>query len=437
MSSSALLEINRLKIPVTTIFTTHATILGRYLAMNDTSFYEHLPFYNWEEECIKFNIEPEVKLERSAAHKAHVFTTVSQVTGKECKYLLEKEPHSILPNGLNISRFSVLHEFQNLHLEYKLKIHRFVIGHFFESNVFDLDKTLYFFTSGRYEYKNKGFDLALEALARLNWKMKNINSDKTIVMFIVTKTPYHTMNPKALQNRALIHEIEQICKAIVSKIEDRLFYEVTSSDGQKFPDIKNFLDDYWLLRLRKTLQVWKSSQLPLIVTHNLEGDDKDEILKMLRTCQLFNSHHDKVKIVYHADFITTTNPLFSLDYSQFIRGCHLGIFPGYYEPWGYTPLECIASGVPAITSDLAGFGDYVTNTINNPEKKGIYVVRRNEKSYEESAQQLANYLFDFTSMDRRDRIAQRNETESISIRFAWKELYKYYINAYKLALKNS
>jgi len=149
-------------------FTTHATQLGRYLAMNSSTFYDHLPFFDADAEAARYNVEPQYKIERAAAHGAHVFTTVSDVTATECKHLLGREPKPVLPNGLNIQRFERLHELQNLHSQYKNQIHEFTTGHFFPSYTFDLDNTLYFFTSGRYEYRNKGFDLFLEALARLN-----------------------------------------------------------------------------------------------------------------------------------------------------------------------------------------------------------------------------------------------------------------------------
>jgi glycogen synthase len=115
------------------VFTTHATMLGRYLAMNDSRFYEHLAFYNWEAEALKFNVKSIVDIERASAHGAHVFTTVSELTGRECTHLLGRTPDLILPNGLNIHRFEALHHIQNQHLQYKEKIHDFVMGHFFQS----------------------------------------------------------------------------------------------------------------------------------------------------------------------------------------------------------------------------------------------------------------------------------------------------------------
>jgi glycogen(starch) synthase len=435
MVGTAIPEIRYDQLPISIVFTTHATMLGRYLAMKDGSFYDHLPYFDWAAEAKHFNIEPQVHIERAAAHGANVFTTVSDVTAKECTYLLGRTPDMILPNGLNIERFTALHEFQNLHKEYKDKINQFIIGHFFQSYKFDLDKTLYFFTSGRYEYTNKGFDLTLEALARLNWKMKEAGLDVTVVMFFITKQPFHTINPLVLQSRAVMEEIRHTCDSIADQVHERLFEASTSSEDLKMPDLSKFVDEYWKLRLRRNLLSWKSSELPIVVTHNLVYEQHDDILNFLRHSNLINNAHDKVKIVYHPDFISSSNPLFGMDYTQFVRGCHLGVFPSYYEPWGYTPLESIASGVPTVTSDLSGFGDYVLNNIDDNEEKGIYVVNRTTNSYHESAEQLATQLFEFVQQSRRERISQRNRAENSSEHFDWQNLGIYYDKAYRLAFQ--
>lgn len=435
MASTALPGIRKEGLAVSTVFTTHATMLGRYLAMNDPNFYENLAFYDWQKEAKKFNIEPSVQIERAAAHGSHVFSTVSEVTGKECTHLLGRDVDVIVPNGLNIERFTALHEFQNLHQEYKRKIHNFVMGHFFQSYSFDLDNTLYFFTSGRYEYKNKGFDLTLEALARLNWRMQQEGIDKTIVVFFITKQPYQSINPQVLQSRTVMEEVKETCKAIEEQMGKRLFYAAAASEDYRVPSLNDFIDDYWKLRLRRTLQSWKSPFLPSIITHNLVNDSKDEILNFLRKSNLVNNPHDKVKVVYHPDFISPISPLWGMEYGQFVRGCHLGIFPSYYEPWGYTPLECVASGVPTATSDLSGFGDYVLQHMTDLEEQGIYVVNRRGKGFEEAATQLTNYLFNFALQDRRERIAQRNRVEDCSVNFGWKYLTMYYEKAYSLALQ--
>ncbi len=425
----------RYQLPVKIVFTTHATMLGRYLAMNDPLFYEYLPFYDWEKEAAHFNISARVRIERAAAHGSHIFTTVSDVTDQECEHLLGRKCDVIVPNGINIERFEALHEFQNLHLEYKKKIQQFVMGHFFQSYSFDLDKTLYFFTSGRYEYRNKGYDLTLEALARLNWKMKAAGLDTTVVMFLVTKKPFESVNPRVLHSRAVMEEIRQTCEQIQKQIGNRLFNATAASKDHRLPELNDFIDDHMRLKLRRTLQSWKSRHLPSIVTHNLYDDDKDEVLNFLRSSKLLNSAEDRVKIVYHPDFISSTNPLFGIDYTQFVRGCHLGIFPSYYEPWGYTPMECTASGVPAVTSDLSGFGDYVLKSMPDHNARGIFVIDRRHGDYNKSADQLADLLFDFVMLSRRDRITQRNIVESSSVFFDWEYLAYHYEDAYQQALQ--
>ena len=435
MTGVAIPELRRLQVPVHLLFTTHATLLGRYLAMNDANFYDHLMWVNWEAEARKFNIEPAVCMERAAAHGSHVFTTVSELTVRECIYLLDRIPDAVLPNGLNIERFVALHEFQNLHQQYKGKIHEFVMAHFFQSYSFDLDKTLYLFTSGRYEYHNKGFDLTLEALARLNHRLQESGLEGQVVMFFITKRPFTSINPQVLERRAMLDEVHETCRAIEQQVGERLFYAAAASQDHKLPELGAMVDDYWKLRYRRTLQSWKTNALPPVITHNLVNDQDDDILDFLRRANLLNNRHDRVKMVYHPDFVSPASPLLGMEYGQFVRGCHLGVFPSYYEPWGYTPLECVARGVPAITSDLSGFGDYVLQTIPDPEQKGIFVVHRQEKSFDESAEELTEMLWQFVLLSRRERIMQRNAVESSAELFDWKNLRVHYDRAYGLALE--
>ncbi len=435
MAGLPILDIMRDKMPVKTIFTTHATQLGRHLAINSPLFYAHLPFFKWEDEAIKFGVETEASIEYYCAQSCDVMTTVSDVTARECKHLLRRNPDVILPNGLNIQRFEALHEFQNLHSQHKEQIHEFVMGHFFNSYSFDLNNTLYFFTSGRYEYKNKGFDLTLEALVHLNHQLKQEKSDLTVVMFFVTKREFYSIKPEVLQSRAVMEEIRQTCEAIQRQVGKRLFFESTIRKDHRLPELNDFVDEYWALRYRRTIQSWKSSKLPLPVTHKLVNEEHDEILQFLVRRDLLNREEDKVKIVYHPDFINSTSPLFGMDYGQFVRGCHLGIFPSYYEPWGYTPLECMASGVPSVTSDLSGFGDYLMRNMPDHEKGGMFVVERGKRTFDWSAKQLAAFLYKFLQQDRRSRIMQRNNVENYSSAFDWENLIKHYDDAYQLALQ--
>ena len=436
MAALPILDIRRDELNLSTVFTTHATMLGRYLAGSEPSFYDKLDKYDWKKESTRFGILPQVTIERFCANKADCFTTVSEVTGAECTHLLGKKPDVITPNGLNITRYAAYHEVQNRHEKYKDKIHEFVIGHFFSSYNFDLDNTLYFFTSGRYEFKNKGYDLTLKALKWLNKAMLDEGINKTVVMFFITKRPTWSINPEVLESRGVMQEIKRNCESIEKQLGERLFYAATSStDEFRLPDLNSLIDDYWKLRYRRTIQSWKTKSWPIIVTHNLVNDIEDDILKYLRTEQMINSPMDRVKLVYHPDFIESTNPLFGMDYGQFVRGCHLGIFPSYYEPWGYTPLECIARGVPAVTSDLSGFGKYVQSFEEDREETGVYVLNREGHNEAKEVERLGRYLLHFVKSNRRFRLLQRNKLEDFSENFDWKLLLEHYREAYEFSVK--
>lgn len=129
--------------------------------------------------------------------------------------------------------------------------------------------------------------------------------------------------------------------------------------------------------------------MPPICTHNVNDDVTDPILNALRRCRLFNDRYDRVKVIFHPEFLRSTSPLLPMDYEEFVRGCHLGVFPSYYEPWGYTPAECTVMGVPNISTNLSGFGCFLEEHVADPPSYGIYVVDRRHKSAEESCQQLA------------------------------------------------
>ncbi|MCC6580720.1 MAG: glycogen/starch synthase [Phycisphaeraceae bacterium] len=418
--------------PGSTVFTTHATLLGRYLAMHDDDFYGHLPFYEPFTEAKHFNVDAQFRIERAAAHGSHVFTTVSDLTAAECRYLLGRNPDVLLPNGLNIQRFAAIHEFQNLHRLYKEKLHDFTIGHFYPSYSFDLDNTLYFFTSGRYEFRNKGFDLTIEALARLNHLMREAKTGTTVVMFFITRRPVKSINVAALSTNAMRSEFRSVTDAIRDQIGDRLFRAVAAG---RIPDLNGLVDEYWLLRLRRMIHAWRRIMPPGIVTHDLADDTNDDMLNALRRCKLWNQQENPVKVIYHPDFITPSNPLFGLDYDQFVRGCHMGIFPSYYEPWGYTPLECVALGIPAITSDLSGFGSYLSQVLPDHGTRGLYIINRHQRNWYESADQLAHILFQFVQMNRRQRVDLRNAVEAFSEHFDWENLGKHYHEAHALALE--
>lgn len=432
MGGLGCMRIKHLNLPVATVFTTHATLLGRYLCTDNPDFYAKLPWINPDHAAGHYNIYARYCIERGATHSADVFTTVSDITGLEAEKLLARRPDVITPNGLNIQKFAALHEFQNLHKHYKEVIHQFVAGHFFPSYHFDLDRTIYIFTSGRYEYRNKGMDLFIESLARLNHWLRAGGIPITVVAFIITKAPYKNINVDVLRSQMMFDELSKMCEGITEEMGHSLLHAVSQG---RLPERGELMTEEAIVKLKRGMHAWRTWKQPPIVTHDLWDDAKDSVLQQLRQCQLFNARHDAVKIVFHPDFVSATSPLVGLDYDQFVRGCHMGVFPSYYEPWGYTPMECVASGVPAVTSDLAGFGSYVLQNVQDPNAKGLFIVGRRYASFDQSAHQLTEALFNFCLKDRRARIEMRNRTERLSEYFDWSNLITHYTEAHKQAMQ--
>jgi glycogen(starch) synthase len=423
--------LRRERVPIGAVFTTHATLLGRYLASSDEQFYEHLPFYDQAREAAHFAVKAQHGIERACAHGADVFTTVSQITGEECTHLLGRTPDLVLPNGLNIDRYNVGHEFQTMHAQFKDRIHTFCMGHFFPSYSFDLNKTLYVFTSGRFEPRNKGFDVCLEAMARLNAELKAADLGVTVVFFIVSQRGTRSINPQLLQRRGVLAELRDVCDHITSDLGEKLFKHAAAG---KRVSLDRLVDEYWRLRYRRTQHAMRTDQAPPVITHVLHNEHDDPVLSQIRSLWITNRADDPVKVVYHPEFISPVSPLWGIEYEQFVRGCHLGIFPSAYEPWGYTPLECIAMGVPAITSDLAGFGRYVAETMPDHDQWGLTVLKRRGRSFGDAAADLARELLAFCRLDRRGRIRVRNEVERRAWEFDWNNLGRAYDWSHDLAM---
>ncbi|KAF8566417.1 hypothetical protein P879_02814 [Paragonimus westermani] len=416
---------------VATVFTTHATLLGRYLCASSVDLYNNLPNFDLDKEAGDRNIYHRYCLERAAVHCAHVFTTVSKITGLESKYLLRREPDVITPNGLNVIKFAALHEFQNRHAMAKEKLNQFIQGHFYGHYDFDLDKTLYFFIAGRYEFQNKGADIFIEALARLNHQLKQAQSEITVVAFLIFPAHTNSFNVDSFHAQAIVKQLRETVNSIQGDMGHRLFEVCLRGRVPQGSDLLTQDDVY---RLKRCIYAAQRNNLPPICTHNVVQDNVDLVLCNLRRCRLFNDRHDRVKVIFHPEFLSSTNPLLPMDYEEFVRGCHLGVFPSYYEPWGYTPAECTVMGIPSVTTNLSGFGCFMEEHVEDPKSYGIYVIDRRFQNCEDSIQQLTRYLYEFCQYSRRQRIVLRNRTERLSELLDWKNLASYYRRARLTAL---
>jgi glycogen(starch) synthase len=420
------------RVDFATIFTTHATLVGRSLSAANIDLYDQISQFDAEVVAKEHGILPRFQIERAAAQAADTFTTVSEITAEEAANFLGRAPEVLLPNGLNVERAAAPHEFQNLHQECKERIHDFVRGHFFPSYTFDLERTLYVFTAGRYEYRNKGLDVFIDSLYELNRRLRARSEGVTVVAFIITRAPYRGPNVEALNRQAMFHELRQTCEEIKEDMGRTLFDTVSTG---RLPTTEDLLDEYARVRLKRMMHAWRQGPPPTIVTHDLDDDAGDPVLLHLRRRRLLNLPDDPVKVVFHPEFITSTSPILGMEYDDFVRGCNLGVFPSYYEPWGYTPLECVVRGVPAVTSDLAGFGAYLMENYPDHDANGMFVARRRHVSLETTVYQVAGWLHMLTRMPLRDRIAMRNRTEQHADHFDWTRLGRCYRTARAAAFK--
>lgn len=259
----------------------------------------------------------------------------------------------------------------------------------------------------------------------------------TVVAFMIFPARTNNFNVDSLRGQAIAKQLRDTTAEVQEQMGKRMFeialrlVKLFMTGGLnnllvfcsgKVPTANDLLVGDDIVKLKRCIYAAQRTGLPPICTHNIVDDHLDPVLSHLRRCQLFNNRHDRVKVIFHPEFLSSTNPLIGMDYEEFVRGCHLGVFPSYYEPWGYTPGECTVMGIPSITTNLSGFGCFIGEHVADPMSYGIYIVDRRFKSPEESVQQLAQYMYDFATLSRRQRIIQRNRTERLSDLLDWRNL---------------
>uniref|UniRef100_A0A3B5Q4F3 Glycogen [starch] synthase n=1 Tax=Xiphophorus maculatus TaxID=8083 RepID=A0A3B5Q4F3_XIPMA len=282
-------------IPMATVFTTHATLLGRYLCAGNVDFYNNLDKFNIDKEAGERQIYHRYCLERAAVHCAHVFTTVSQITAVEAKHMLHRKPDVVTPNGLNVKKFSAMHEFQNLHSTNKTRIQEFVRGHFYGHLDFNLDKTLFFFIAGRYEFSNKGADIFLESLSRLNYLLRVHRNDLTVVVFFIMPAKTNNFNVESLKGQAVRKQLWDTAHTVKERFGKKLYESLLTGN---IPDMNTILDRDDLTIMKRAIYATQRHSLPPVTTHNMLDDSEDPILFNVRRIGLFNSRNDRVKVPY-------------------------------------------------------------------------------------------------------------------------------------------
>jgi glycogen(starch) synthase len=434
LTGAGLLYLKARKVPVETVFTTHSTALGRTISGTGKEDIYNLVNKGLsdkrtvsDDKAREYNAIDRHTMERASAQHADIFTTVSDIAGRECEFILGRKPDIVLPNGLDMAKFPAMEELSGLHLNHRNHIRKFVTACLSPYHTINAEETLFFFMSGRFEFHNKGIDLFIDALGRLNKRLKQAKSNKTVIAFIWI--PCHTKNRRSdiMDSLALFEDIEEAIRKESKNLEERI---LNAFAQRKSVRGSNIIDENFVHEMKKaSLQIRKEGNPPISPFEV----DPNEITQALERNTLLNHPGDRVKVIYYPTYLSSTDGILGISYYNAIMGCHVGIFPSYYEPWGYTPLEAAALGCQSITTDLAGYGRFIKPKLGRDDYS-IMVVPREGKGYEESVACLEDLLFRIYSMTKRQRGQFKIKAKQLSMLADWKNLIKNYLKAYDMAL---
>lgn len=384
MTGLGLLYIKKYVPEIATIFTTHATSIGRSIAGNNKPLYDYFEGYNGNQMAAELNMQSKHSIERETAANVDCFTTVSEITARECKQLLDKPVDVVLPNGFEnnfVPKGALFTKKRKAARKRLLGIANALCGTSLG------DDTLIVSTSGRYEFRNKGIDVYIEAINRLR---NDRRLKKNVVAFI----------------------------------------DVPAWVGEARPDLQK--------RLASGGSFDTALPMPQL-THWLNNMDQDNVLGMMRRLGMNNGKDDKVKIVFIPSYLIGNDGIVNLPYYDVILGNDMCVFPSYYEPWGYTPLESIAFKVPCVTTDLAGFGLWVNSELGRYGElmDGVKVIHRTDGNYNDVADAIEETILEYSQFGSADVKKARASAEKLSKKALWSNFIKYYEQAYDIALQKA
>ncbi len=376
---------------IATIFTTHATSIGRSIAGNMKPLYDYMEGYSGDQMASELNMESKHSIEKQSAHRVDCFTTVSKITDRECAQLLEKKADVVLVNGFEddfVPKGAAFTAKRKEARRVMLGVAGQLLGRKFA------DDTIIVSTGGRYEFRNKGIDILLESLKRL---ADEPSLDRDVLAFI--NVPAWVKEPR-------------------KDLQDKLKANGEPEDNSQFSTPNFQLDTP-------------------VITHELYNMDDDKALSMIRAIGLNNRPESRVKVIFVPCYLNGDDGIFNLPYYDLLPGDDLAVYPSYYEPWGYTPLESVAFHVPTITTDLAGFGLWV-NSLKGEYSQledGVKVIHRTDSNWNEAADEIKNSILAFTKMDTKLVTELRRRAAAISKKALWDKFVKYYLEAYDIALR--
>ena len=366
---------------VATVFTTHATSIGRSICGNGKPLYDYMPGYFGDQMAGELNMQSKHSLEKAAAHAADAFTTVSEVTARECEQMLERRP-LVTPNAFEqnyVPKGAAFTALRQAARKRMLKVASALTGEHYP------DDTMIVATSGRLEMRNKGIDVYLDALSSLRDALGRVTSlHRKVVAFVLV--PAWMKSPRV-----------DLVENLAARKPHRLFDPV--------------------------------------ITHNLYNADSDPVYNRINALGIHNEPQDLVSVIDVPSYLNGNDGVFNMSYYDLLSGLDAAVFPSYYEPWGYTPLESAAFGVPTITTDLAGFGQWVLDNFgDDSDMSGVKVVHRTDGNYADTVQTVVSGLINLYMMEPKMMTTVRNGARKTSKAASWDNFINYYDNAYSQAL---
>ena len=364
---------------IATLFTTHATSIGRSIAGNHKPLYDYINEYNGDQMAYELNMVSKHSTEKIAAHIVDCFTTVSEITGIECEQLLEKKPDIITPNGFEDDFVPQGRKFTTARKEARATLRNVaetLLGYELTEDA------LLVSTAGRYEFKNKGIDTFIESLKLLS---ENPSLEKEIVVFI--------MVPAYIKGARL---------DLATSLQN---------PEMKFNSLNRF------------------------TTHDLHDYYTDPVMSTIHWFHFTNQQTQKVKIIFVPSYLNGADGIFNKPYYDLVIGMDLTVFPSYYEPWGYTPLESVAFAVPTITTDLSGFGQWISHETQEIEN-GVGVIHRSDYNGYVVATKIAEMIARFAACNETEVKKIRKKASVFAEKALWKHFIQYYDTAYNIALTN-
>lgn len=364
-----------------TLFTTHATSIGRSICGNGKPLYDYFTGYNGDQMACELNMESKHSLEKTAAHQADCFTAVSEVTARECEQLLDIRPAVVTPNGFEpkfVPKTARYNKLRQQGRQKLLSIAAALTGKEYADDTFIIG------TSGRNEYRNKGLDVFLDSMARLGEK---VNGRDILALVLV---PAWVKEPSG----ALVDALRNGAKGVQ----------------------------------------------PDYLTHRLNNEHEDNICRRIGELERDGriGRAGETKIIFIPCYLDGGDGIVNISYYDILPALDLTVFASYYEPWGYTPLESIAFGVPTITTDKAGFGQWVLENFKSSlVNTGVEVVERNDRDYGQTVEKIASIGADYAAATEKEVSKARNSATATSLKADWRYFIAHYDEAFRIALKSA